>query len=178
MNVILLSLLLAGSLACGAGPKRSETLLSDVQGYGDGIRWRKPAQAAVRIPPNERDDFLDERTLLDEDLRIADYEITRLSLRGPDQDRAEVRMRWTWHLDGKVQVHTTVTEQAWERHGKRWLMVEERRVSGEPMPGMAEPAAEPPEPAEPAPADGAETEAAPEAAGDPPGVVASPRKAA
>ena len=42
-------------------------------------------------------------------------------------------------------IHETHAVQTWERHGKAWWMVDESRLRGAPMPGLAEPP-EPPEP--------------------------------
>jgi hypothetical protein len=35
-------------------------------------------------------------------------------------------------------VHETHARQSWERKGKAWLIVDERRTRGEEMPGLAE----------------------------------------
>ena len=140
MRYVLFSFAAFFAAGCGAMPKPSETLISELRGYNEGLRWQQHVKAAVRIPPDERDDFIDERALLEEELRISDYEVTRLSYTDEERTRAHVRVRWSWHLDRKGIVYTTTTGQEWRRYGKHWLMVEERRVSGEPMPGMAEPA--------------------------------------
>ena len=128
---------------CGGPQSRSGELLTDVRGYAGGIRWQKYPQAAVRVPPPERSAFLSERAELEDDLRIADFEIAEVGYLGRGQDRARVVVKWTWHLDSRGIVNKTTTEQAWRRHGKRWLLVEERHLRGEPMPGVAEPADEP-----------------------------------
>ncbi len=122
--------------------------MDDVRGYSEGLRWQKYPQAAVRIPPAEREEFLDEQDELETDLRIGDYEITRLRV-DKSKNRASVRIRWTWHRDSEGIVHTTTSHQTWQRRGKRWLMVEERRLKGEAMPGVPEPSVESePEPRE------------------------------
>ena len=124
-------------LGCGASPKRAELVLDEVRGYNDGVRWQKTPQAALRIPPREREEFFDERDELADELRIADYEIIRVRQPGRGE-RAVIQVKWTWHLDSKGIVHTTTSQQEWEMHGKRWLMVAEHRVRGEPMPGVPE----------------------------------------
>lgn len=141
----------AASAGCGAAPRKSETLMDSVRGYHDGLRWQRYPTAASMIPPAERDLFLDERDEIADDLRISEYEITRISF-DDAQDRAVLRIRYTWFLDSEGVVHDTTAEQRWERHGKHWLLVEEERVRGEPMPGVPEPSEEP-----------AESEAEPEA---------------
>jgi hypothetical protein len=134
-----LSLALIMSFGCGASRlKRANHLLDDVRRYHDGIRWGKLAQAAVRLPPAERDAFVNEREELGEDLRIADYELVRVRyVKG--QMRAKVRVQYIWHLDSRGIVHKTWADQMWERLGKRWILRDEHRAHGEPMPGLAEP---------------------------------------
>jgi hypothetical protein len=139
---LLVALAVAATAACGAAPKSSETLMDSVRGYHDGLRWQRYPTAASMIPPAERDLFLDERDEIADDLRISEYEIMRVSF-DDGQDRAVLRVRYTWHRDSEGIVHDTTAEQNWERHGKRWLLVEEERVRGEPMPGVPEPAEEP-----------------------------------
>jgi hypothetical protein len=120
-----------------AGRQRTPELDTEVRAFGDGIRWQKLAEAAARIPLRERADFLAEREELGDDLRIADFEIERIDLHG-DGHTASVKVQWTWMLDSRGIVHKTWTEQAWELHGKSWLMVSEERHRGEEMPGVAE----------------------------------------
>ena len=121
---------------CGGSAKRASDFFHDMRGYNDGIRWRNHQQALTRIPHAERDDFLDERYELEEELRIGDYEVVRVKF-ASDQ-KAEVQVRYSWHLDSRGIVHTTTTRQQWERRGKQWWMVEEVRVRGETMPGVAD----------------------------------------
>lgn len=143
------AILVAAALAlaaCGARPKRATALLDDVRGYHDGIRWEKFAQAAVRLPPPERDAFIEEREALAEDLRIADVELLRVHFVGNGKMRAKVLVRYTWLLDSRGIVHKTWAHEVWARRGKRWMIEKNQRSRGEPMPGLEEP----PEAAEPA----------------------------
>ena len=131
--------LLALAASCGpAAQKRHTQLRDDVRGYNDGIRWKNLPMASVRIPPAEREAFLDEREDVDEELRIGDYEIRRLRY-SKSRNRAVVHIKWTWHMDNQGIVRQTTSRQMWRRHGKRWLMVEEYRVKGDEMPGVPEP---------------------------------------
>ena len=138
MTKRLLPLLLLLAPACGAASPKNADLVADVRGYSDGMRWRDFNASALRLKPAERTDFMDRREQLDEDLRIADWELKRLTY-SDDRNRAEVHIEWTWLLDSRGIVHTTVTRQAWSRHGKNWILDREVRLRGEPMPGVAEP---------------------------------------
>jgi hypothetical protein len=130
--------------ACG-GPGssgRAVDLVHEVRGYGDGLRWRDFAAAAQRIAPVRRAEFLDQRDQLDQDLRVADWEMMRVSYK-ENRDRAEVQVEYTWLLDSRGIVHTTVARQSWARHGSKWLLEGEVRLRGDPMPGLAEPGGQP-----------------------------------
>lgn len=135
---------IAAALACvaagcgGAGSSRSADLVRDVRGYGEGLRWRDFPTAALRVMPARREQFLDQREKLDEDLRVVDWEMTRLEYESSN-NRARVQIEYRWLLDSRGIVHTTVTRQSWSRHGDRWMLRREVRVRGEPMPGVPEP---------------------------------------
>lgn len=140
---IVISGILAG---CGPAPTRGEALLESVTTYNDGVRWDRLAIAASRVPPAQREDFVDERDQLADDLRITDWEVKRVRQEGAA--RARVHVKYTWYLDDEGIVHETHADQRWERRGKVWLILEEHRLRGEPMPGLAEP---PPDDADPEP---------------------------
>jgi hypothetical protein len=125
-------------LACATPAKHTENLVDTSYRYQEGLRWQRFDDAAVFVPPEEREDFLDERDQLAEDLRIDDYEVTRVKLRR-QQSEAIVQVKYTWHLDSVGVVHETTTEQAWQRKGVRWVIVSEVRKHGPAMPGVAEP---------------------------------------
>lgn len=133
-----LVLLLAAAAGCSAANPKNADLVADVRGYGEGIRWGDFNAAALRLRPLHRTVFMDQREQLAEDLRVADWEMRRMTY-SEDRNRAEVHIEWTWLLDSRGIVHTTVTRQAWSRHGKNWILDREERLRGEPMPGVAEP---------------------------------------
>ena len=128
---------LAMIAGCSAANPKNADLVADVRGYGDGLRWRDFNAAALRIKPAHRTAFMDGHEQLADDLRVADWEMKRMTY-SDDRNRAEVHIEWTWLLDSRGIVHTTVSRQAWSRHGKHWILDREERLRGEPMPGMAE----------------------------------------
>jgi hypothetical protein len=109
--------------------KAQESLIDDVRHFQDGLRWRKYDLAADYVPARARERFLDAREEVDEDLRIDDYEVERIMLED-GRDRAEVRIRYTWHLESVGTVHNAVVEEEWEKQGKVWRIVaaEQRRA--------------------------------------------------
>ncbi len=125
-------------MACGGGVKRNQDMLYDIRAYNEGLRWDKLPQSAIRIPPAERDAFLDEREQLQEELRIDDFDITRVKTEGETKERANVQIKWVWHMDREGIVKTTTSEQRWKRQGSRWLMLREVYLRGDEMPGLSE----------------------------------------
>jgi hypothetical protein len=127
---------LVALVGCGAAGRNGETLLDSVRTYHEGVRWSRIPVAASRIPPAERADFITEWDELADDLRITDYEVVRVA----EADRtAHVEVKYTWYLDSRQVVHETRAAEQWERAGKVWLKVSDRRSRGEPMPGLSEP---------------------------------------
>jgi hypothetical protein len=140
LRPLVLALAAVGGAAAGcsaANPKNAD-LVADIRGFGEGVRWRDFNAAALRITPAQREGFMESREQLGEDLRVADWEMRRLTY-DESRNRAEVHIEWTWLLDSRGIVHKTVTRQAWTRHGKHWILQREERMRGEPMPGVREP---------------------------------------
>lgn len=127
-------------LGCGA-PQSTEPLEPAVRVYADGIRWQRFDDSASRLPSERRDDFLDERDRLHEDLRVHHYEIIRVRY-GPEGRRARVHVKYSWYLESRGVVHETHAIQRWHRPGDTWVMVGEEYLRGEPMPGIEEPDAD------------------------------------
>ncbi len=119
-------------------PKRIEPLGDAVRGYNEAVRWERFEMAAARVPPTRRDDFLDERDTLREDLRINGYDVVRIR-KDKTGRRAKVHLKYTWYLDSKGVVHKTHTVQRWERASSSWLLLSEQYLRGEPMPGITDP---------------------------------------
>jgi hypothetical protein len=122
-------------VACGGTQKPAENLMDDVRGYHEGLRWQRYEDAAARLPTAARERFLDAREELDEELKIDDYEITRVKL-GRSEKKAVVQVKVVWHLDSVGVVHDTVIEQQWESRRRMWFLVSEKVKRGEPMPGL------------------------------------------
>jgi hypothetical protein len=123
--------------ACGGIPKTPDTLDESVRSYNDGVRWGRLGVAAAKVPPRERTQFIDEMDERSEDVKITDYEVINVAAAGARA--AKVRIKMSWYLASKGTVHETHAEQTWERTGKVWFIVQEQRVRGAEMPGLAEP---------------------------------------
>jgi hypothetical protein len=133
-------MLLSALVAAGAcvTPRRVQPLGEAVRIYNDSVRWQRFDMAAGQVPSTDRDDFLDRRDQLADDLRITGYEVIRMRT-DRSGHRARAQIKFTWHLDSEGTVHDTHAVQTWRRHGARWVLVSEHHLRGEPMPGVDSP---------------------------------------
>jgi hypothetical protein len=129
-------LVLVVAAACGAVPKQPDSLPESVRSYNEGVRWGRLGVAATKVPPRERAQFIEEMDERSEDVKITDYEVLNIAALGARA--AKVRVKMSWYLASKGTVHETHAEQTWERLGKAWFIVQEQRVRGAEMPGLAE----------------------------------------
>lgn len=137
MRAAALAVLLA---ACSTSSRAAqEDLMMGARELQEGLRWRNYDHAALRIPQAERMKFLDAHEALDDDLRIDEYEIERVTM-AEDKDHATVRVRYKWHLEKVGLVHDTLVDQAWERQGKVWRITSSTHRRGEDLPPLALPA--------------------------------------
>jgi hypothetical protein len=134
--------LLAVLAACPGSRQPSEDVLFAARTYAEGVRWRRYEDAAAHLRPAERERFLDLREKLDKDLRIDDYEVTRVKTGG---EAATIQVVYTWHLDSVGTVRETTVEQRWVRERAGWIMIEERERRGDDMPGIVDREAAAPE---------------------------------
>jgi hypothetical protein len=124
-------------LGCGAAALRDEPDLSEsIRMFNDGVRWERFASAAVQLPPRERSQFVDDMDQRSADVKITDYEVVRVDPRGEREARVQIKLSWYKASEGTI--HETHAVQTWERHGKAWWLVDEIRLRGAPMPGLAE----------------------------------------
>lgn len=122
--------------ACGAPQRSGEELSETVRQFNDGVRWEQFAIAATALPPRDRSRFVDDMDQRATDLKITDYEIVQVDPKGERAARVHVKLSWYKASEGTV--HETHAIQTWERHGKAWWMVDETRLRGTEMPGLAE----------------------------------------
>jgi hypothetical protein len=129
-------LVIVSLFAACRSPKAGETLAESVRAYNEGVRWERYANAAIHVPPAERSEFVDELDQRSKDLRITDYEIIRVDQKSDKM--AQVQVKMSWYLDSEGTLKETSAVQTWERHGKEWWVIEEKRLRGKEMPGLRE----------------------------------------
>lgn len=123
-------------LAACASAKSGDTLAESIRAYNEGVRWQRFENAAVHIPPKERSEFLDEADQRTKDLKITEYDIVRVEKKS--EKTAEVQIKVSWYLDNEGTLRETSAVQTWEKHGKTWWVVDEKRLRGTEMPGLRE----------------------------------------
>ena len=135
MRTALIAILLVG---CGAAQVRPEYDLSEsIRQFNEGVRWERFGLAASSIPPPHRTQFVDAMDQRADDVKITDYEVVNVDSRGAREARVQIKL--SWYKPSVGTVHETHAVQTWERHGKVWWMVDESRLRGAEMPGLAEP---------------------------------------
>lgn len=138
MRAALISPLFVLVAGCGApAASHSEGLSETITAYNDSVRWERFETAAAAIPPRERTQFVDDMDERAHEVKITEYDIVRVDPHGEREAKVQIKMSWYKNSEGTV--HETYAMQTWEQRGKAWLMVEETRVRGAEMPGLAEP---------------------------------------
>jgi hypothetical protein len=138
MRAALLAILMLG---CGASLHDQPDLPETVRMFNEGVRWERFTAAAAALPPRDRSQFVDDMDQRSGEVKITEYEVMRIDPRGEHEARVQVKLSWYKTSEGTV--HETHAVQTWERHGKSWWMVDEARLRGAPMPGLAESPATP-----------------------------------
>lgn len=133
MRAALIAILMLG---CGAAAHDGPDLSESIQTFNDGVRWERFSWAAAALPPRDRSQFVDDMDQRAGEVKITDYEVVRVDPRG--ERAARVQIKLSWYRTSEGTVHETHAVQTWERHGRAWWMVDEVRLRGAPMPGLAE----------------------------------------
>jgi hypothetical protein len=150
------ALVLAGLIALAAcfsaSQRREETLTREARAFNDDLRWARWEAVSSAMPRDEATAFLARVAALEDELVLADYEVTSLTF-APGSNAAAVVARIEWYYNRDPRLHHTVVEQAWEYQHGRWLVTKLRRARGDrfglvtepvkPAPGDAGPAAAP-----------------------------------
>ncbi|HEY1557892.1 MAG TPA: hypothetical protein VGF94_23850 [Kofleriaceae bacterium] len=119
--------------------ERADSFDDALRGYHEGMTWARFDVAATHVPPKERAQFVDDWDERSKDVKITEYDIVKVTQRGTHEAKVEIKLEW--YRESQGTVHETRVLETWELQGKLWLVVEEARVRGEPMPGLPEPAA-------------------------------------
>jgi hypothetical protein len=139
MRVLWLLLLLPGCMA-GMGYSTIDQVTNAAREYDNDVRWGRYDEAAAHVPSAERQRFIDRHASLEDNLEIADFEMTNVQV-DKKKDTATARVEYTWSLKTRGIVEKTTTKQHWERRDGDWIVASETRVKGAPLVLFDEPAA-------------------------------------
>ena len=137
--------LLAGALTLsgciiGGGYSTRDKVTEAAREYNDGVRWGKYDQAAKHVLRDKRDAFVERHKALEDELEIADYELTQIDIdKSKKPTKVTARVDYTWTLKRRGLVEKTTTEQQWEERDGEWVVAREERVKGAPLSLFDEP---------------------------------------
>ena len=132
MKLALFAIVFAGCID-GAGYTARDRVTLAAREYNEGVRWNQLDKAGKYLPTEARDRFFEKHKAVEDELEIADYEMTRLEVVKGKKNKATARLEYQWSLKRRGLVEKTVTEQAWEERGSEWVMCGEKRISGAPL---------------------------------------------
>lgn len=125
--------------ACATPAAHSDTLQETIKGYNDAVRWERFENAATALPAAQRAQTVDDWDERAHDLKFIDYDIVKVDSKGSREAHVQIKMSWYKTSEGTLR--ETQAIQTWEKHGKGWELVDERRLRGYEMPGLPEPTA-------------------------------------
>jgi hypothetical protein len=142
MRVYASALLLLGLTGCIAalGYSTMDQVTQAAREYNEDVRWGRFDKAAKHVPGDVRQRFIDKHSNLEDDLEIAEFEMTNIEVDKKKQT-ATARIDYTWSLKTRGIVEKTTTKQKWERRDSDWVVAGEERVKGTPLVFFDEPAA-------------------------------------
>ena len=124
--------------ACMGGFAERDLLLDAVREYNDGVRWGRLDQATSHLPIAARQRLTERLATLGDELEFSEYDLGRIDVEG---ERARVRVDVSWLIKRRGLLERTTLEQSWQRKGSSWLLIQENRVAGAPLPLWDEPVA-------------------------------------
>jgi hypothetical protein len=130
-------ILLLPLLACATGDGMVDKLYDSTRAYNRSLRWADFDRAAEHLPTTSANAFLDSHDIGEEELVIVDYKMTRLKV-NKQHGTAAARVQVEWHTEDRLILEKTIVDEIWQWHDGRWYLVDERRVTGEPVALFAE----------------------------------------
>ena len=92
-------------------------------------RFGRMEMAAEHISPQARDEFFKRRKSWGGSVRVADYDLTGIHMKGEDDAETFVKIAWYRANEGDLRV--TTVKQKWHDFKGDWKLTEEERVDGD-----------------------------------------------
>lgn len=122
----------------GMGYSTVDQVTEAAREYNNDVRWGRYEQAAMHVPKDKRQRFVDKRSQLEDVLEIADFELVNIVI-DKQKETASARVDYTWMLRDRGILEKTTTKQSWEKKGGQWVVDTETRVKGSPLSLFDEP---------------------------------------
>ncbi len=140
--VLTTTMLVTAAAAClTPAQRREDELVTNARLWNDDFRWGRWAIVGQSMLAEENRLLQERCNLVDNDLVIADYEVTSVRFLEHSQ-AATVDVGIEWYRKNDPTVRHASLQQRWEQRGGRWLMIKQRRVRGDRFPLVPEPAEE------------------------------------
>jgi hypothetical protein len=129
--VLAVSLLAASTMACGlVGQSKPAMAQEAALELNLNARFGRMEMAAEHVAPKARDQFFDRRRAWGGSVRIADYDMTGLKMKG--EDDAETCVKIAWYRANEGDLRVTTLKQKWHSDAKGdWKLTEEQRLDGD-----------------------------------------------
>jgi hypothetical protein len=133
-------LLLANLLVACMTPnqRREDDLLREARSFNDDFRWARWDILGQSMTPEENLLFQERKNLVDDNLVLADYEVTAIRFL-QNSEAATVEVSLQWYKKNEPTVRKATLQQRWELRTGRWMMIKQRRVRGDRFPLVPEP---------------------------------------
>lgn len=118
--------LLGCALGQQSSPARAQEAASELN---INTRFGRLELAAEKVAPSARDAFLQRRKAWGSILRVADYELSSLQMKGKDD--AEMLVKVAWYRMDEGDLRVTVLKQQWHDFKGDWKLVDETRADGD-----------------------------------------------
>lgn len=135
--LLALLLLAAPLLGCAGGDGMIDKLYDSTRSYNRSLRWGDWDRAAVHLPTQSVDAFIEAHQAVEEKLVVIDYEMSRIEV-DKQSGIAASQVHISWHTENDLVVRDTIVEHVWQWHEGRWVLVDERRSGGKPLGIFAE----------------------------------------
>jgi hypothetical protein len=123
---VLLTILGSGCFAPVSPTQRVSDAARDLN---VGTRFGKMDFVASYVDPQVRADFMARRTDWGREIRLVDLDLSSVAIRDATHATVTVDVSWVPLRDNTLR--STRVEQNWQDNGRGWLLVRERRLSGD-----------------------------------------------
>lgn len=92
-------------------------------------RFGRMEMASEKVAPKARDLFFERRRGWGGRIRVADFELAGMKMKG--EEDAEMFVKVAWYLVDEGDLHVTTVKQSWHDFKGDWKLVEETRTDGD-----------------------------------------------